>query len=256
MSHTTIELATPSGKMPTEILVPEGAGPFGAVILVPDAGGSRPAVTTIGERIAKMGYIVAIPDVFFRSGSPFDTFSPDKSRDPKVIEGIFADDAKKKRFFAEFYGPALDYANLREVVTAVVGALEARSDFNGKIGTTGYCMGGNGSIRIASLFGARIAASAAFHAGGLVTPQPDSPHLRAKDIASKVYVAGAIEDGTFPDEAKKTLVEAFAEAKVDATVETYPAHHGFVVPDNRAYDPAAAKRHDEALEKLFAATLR
>jgi len=255
MSHTTIQLVTPSGTMSTELLVPEGAGPFGAVLLVPDAGGPRPAITAIGARIAKMGYLVAIPDVFFRSGSPIDAFSPDKSRDAAVIESIFADPAKRKRFFSEFYGPAIDYENLREVVTAVIGALEGRGDFNGKIGTTGYCMGGNGALRIAALFGARIAAAAAFHGGGLVTPQPDSPHLRAKDIAAKVYVAGAIEDGSFTDEAKATLGEAFAAANIDATVETYPARHGFVVPDNRAYDAAAAQRHDEALAKLFEATL-
>jgi len=36
---------------------------------------------------------------------------------------------------------------------------------------------------------------------------------------------------------------------------TYPAAHGFAVPDNPTYDDAAAARHWEAMEDLFASTL-
>ena len=39
------------------------------------------------------------------------------------------------------------------------------------------------------------------------------------------------------------------------TIETYPALHGFAVPDNASYDAAAAARHWTALEDLFGATL-
>ena len=93
----------------------------------------------------------------------------------------------------------------------------------------------------------------ALHGGGLVNDQPDSPHKRADKIRSKVYVAGAIEDGSFTDEAKATLTKTLADAKVPATVETYPAHHGFAVPDHKgAYDPAAQERHFQAMDKLFA----
>ena len=36
---------------------------------------------------------------------------------------------------------------------------------------------------------------------------------------------------------------------------TYPAAHGFAVPDNPTYDDRAAARHWEALQDLFASTL-
>jgi carboxymethylenebutenolidase len=42
---------------------------------------------------------------------------------------------------------------------------------------------------------------------------------------------------------------------VDHTIETYPAGHGFAVPDNPTYDPAAASRHWAALDGLYGATL-
>ena len=38
-------------------------------------------------------------------------------------------------------------------------------------------------------------------------------------------------------------------------IETYPAHHGFAVPDNETYDEAAAVRHWDALANLYGRTL-
>jgi carboxymethylenebutenolidase len=126
----------------------------------------------------------------------------------------------------------------------------------GKVGTTGYCMGGNISLRIATIFGDRIAATASFHGGGLVTPAPDSPHLRAAAVKSRVYVAGAIEDESFTDEARRTLEAAFTGAGVEHTIEVYPGRHGFAVTDNPTHDAACEARHFAALGALYAATLR
>ena len=36
---------------------------------------------------------------------------------------------------------------------------------------------------------------------------------------------------------------------------TYPAAHGFAVPDNPTYDEAAATRHWQAMEALYASAL-
>jgi carboxymethylenebutenolidase len=254
--HNTIDITTASGTMKTELLIPDATGPFGAVLLFVDAGGLRPALVAIGQRIAAMGYLVAIPDIFFRSGSPLDILGPGAPRDIKTFESIFADPEKRLAFSKHYAGPAVSYASLQEDVAALIAALQRRSDFNGKIGTTGYCLGGNASLRVATLFGDQIAATASFHGGALATDQPDSPHLRVKDIKAKVYVAAAVEDWTFPDAAKAALITAFELAHVDARVETYAARHGFVVEDNRAYDAAASQRHDAALAAFFAANLQ
>jgi carboxymethylenebutenolidase len=70
-----------------------------------------------------------------------------------------------------------------------------------------------------------------------------------------VYVAGAIEDQSFPEAQKDLLESALTEADVPHTIETYPAHHGFAVPDNPTYDEAAAERHWQAMESLFGSVL-
>jgi carboxymethylenebutenolidase len=126
----------------------------------------------------------------------------------------------------------------------------------GGVGTTGYCMGGRLSLITAANLGERIAASASFHGGNIAKEDdPDSPHHKAAAIRATVYVAGAIEDQSFPEEQKDLLEKALTEAGVAHTIETYPAHHGFAVPDNTSYDKAAAERHWQAMENLFGSAL-
>jgi carboxymethylenebutenolidase len=56
-----------------------------------------------------------------------------------------------------------------------------------------------------------------------------------------VYVAGAIEDASFPEEQKIRLEKALTDARVNHVVETYPgARHGFAVPDLPVFDKGAA----------------
>ena len=90
-------------------------------------------------------------------------------------------------------------------------------------------MGGNASVRAATLFGNRIAATAAFHPGGLVTDQPESPHLRVKSIKSRVYLGPAI--GDLPPDAEAKLRAEFDSGHVRYEIEQYPAKHGYVVDD-------------------------
>ena len=125
----------------------------------------------------------------------------------------------------------------------------------GGIGTTGYCMGGLMSLTAAGTYPDRIGATAPFHGARLATDAPESPHLLAPKMKSKVYVAGAIEDATFPDVMKDRLEGAFTEAGVDHTIETYPAKHGWVFRDLPVYDAAASERHWKAMVALFDGTL-
>jgi carboxymethylenebutenolidase len=126
----------------------------------------------------------------------------------------------------------------------------------GGVGTTGYCMGGRLSLIAAANLGPRIAAAASFHGGNIANEDdPNSPHHKASDIEAKVYVGGAIEDRSFPEEQKERLEKALTGAGVDHVIETYQAHHGFAVADNGSYDEAAAERHWKAMEEFFGSAL-
>ncbi len=251
MPTTIIEIATKDGPCKTEVCTPDGAGPWPVVIEFYDAGGLRPAQTKIGERIAKMGYVVIQPDLFHRS-PPLST----------LIEGeitlaafgkVFADPELRGKFMQGWFLPALSYANLETTIGAVLAHIATRGDVKGKVGTTGYCMGGNASFRTATIFGDRIAATAAFHPGGLVTDQADSPHTKASTIKSRVYLGPAIND--LPPEAEAKLRANLDAAHVTYTIEHYDAQHGFAVSDAESFKEEAAEKHYAALETLFRETL-
>ena len=250
MTTSRIQIATPDGPCTTELvtpLTPQRSGPWPAVIVFFDAGGLRPAQTRIAERIADDGYVVLQPDLFHRS-PPISALLGGPVTLSAMVK-VFQDAELRSKFMADYYLPALAYENLTKTIGAVLEHIKGRGDVKGHVGTTGYCMGGNASVRTATVFGDRIAATAAFHPGGLVTDQPESPHLRAKSIKSRVYLAPAT--GDLPPEAEAKLRSGLDAGHVRYDIEQYEAKHGYAVDDSDVYDRAAAERHYSALSKLY-----
>ena len=224
---------------------PAGGSPWPAVLVFMDGVGIRPAMLAVGERLAVHGYFVLLPDLFYRSG-PYAPMNP---------HTVFTDPEQRRVLMEKFFALATP-ANVMSDTSAFLAWLAAQPDVRpGRIGTTGYCLGGLMSLTAAGTFPDRIAATASYHGGRLATDAPDSPHLLAPKMRSRVYVAGAIEDQSFTDEMKQRLERALTEAGVDHTIETYRARHGWVLSDTPAYDPAAAERHWQTLLALFEATL-
>lgn len=255
MKKTTAEIVTTDGSCRTELHMPDGAGPFPAVLLCMDAGGVRAALSDMAARIAAWGYVVAIPDFFHRVGSPFDLM-PGSAHTMATVREIFRDPEKRGVFFGKYFASAIAPDHVRTDISAVLDHLATLPEVKkSRAAITGYCMGGNLALRAASLVPHRLALVTSFHGGGLVTDAPDSPHLGAAKIEARVYVAGAIEDDLFPEAAKQALVAALEAAHVRNTVETYPAHHGFCVGDNPSYNHEAAERHYKKLEELLGSEL-
>jgi carboxymethylenebutenolidase len=241
-----IDVKTRDGSCPTYVYRPPGSGAWPAVIVFMDGLGIRPAVLEIGTRLAEHGYFVLLPDLYYRSG-PYGPMDP---------HAILADPAKRAILTDKFMALASP-ANAMSDTRALIDYLDAHSEArSGRIGVTGYCRGGFMSLTAAGTFPARIAAAASYHGGRLATDAPDSPHLLAAKMKARVYVAGAIDDPSFPDDMKRLLQEAFVKAGVDHTIETYPAKHGWVFRDMPVYDAAAAERHWQTLLALFDATLK
>jgi carboxymethylenebutenolidase len=251
MTTTKIEIKTADGPCTTELVTPDGTGPWPAVIVFYDAGGLRPAQTRIAERIASWGYVVLQPDLFHRSPPIRELLGEEPTL--AAISKVFQDPELRGKFFSQYYLPALAYPNLEKTIGSVLEHIASRSDVRGKVGTTGYCMGGNASVRSATIFGDRIAATAAFHPGGLVTDQPDSPHTRVKSIKSRVYLGPA--EGDLPPDAEAKLRAELDAAGVRYQIVQYAAKHGFAVDDSEVYDRAAADKHYDALKALFRETL-
>jgi carboxymethylenebutenolidase len=206
----------------------------------------RPAMLELGERLATYGYFVLLPDLFYRSG-PYEPMNPHE---------IFSDPEKRK-ILVEKYLAFATPANIMADTRAFLDYLAAQPDVGpGPIGVTGYCMGGSLALTAAGTYPDSFACAASYHGGRLATDAPDSPHRLAPKMKARVYVAGATEDQSFPDDMKARLEKALTEGGVDHKVETYPAKHGWVFRDTPVFDAAASERHWATVTTLLNDTLR
>lgn len=244
MPRIDVEIPTRDGVSKGTLHVPDGEGPWPGVLVFTDIFGRRDAFDEMGDRLAGLGYVALIPDVYYREEyEPFD---------PRTA---FSDEKERNRLF----GLARTLTNERVIADAdaYAGFLLARPEVRGPaIGAHGYCMGGRLTLVAAGGIGDKIAAAASFHAAQVAVPDdPDSPHQAADNIRATVYVAGSIEDAGFTEEHAALLDSALTSAGVPHTVEIWPGHHGFAVPDMPVYDAALSERHWDALRDLYAEQL-
>jgi carboxymethylenebutenolidase len=243
MSKERVEIRTDDGVLDVHTFRPSsGEGPWPPVIVYMDAFGIRPELDAMAERLASHEYLVAVPNLYYRSG----TYPP---FDPRQVMVEGAERDRFKSMIASIDGPRvmLDTA-------AVIGWLDDSSSARrGAIGVVGYCMGGGYALRAAGSFPDRVAVAASFHGGSLATDRPDSPHHLADRIRAKVYVGAAAIDPSFPAEQQQRLEAALTRAGVDYTLETYEgARHGFAVTGHLVYDRDASERHWDRLLALLA----
>jgi carboxymethylenebutenolidase len=245
VGRLSVQVPAPDGVCNGTLHVPQGDGAGPGVLVFPDAGGPRETLRRMGDRLAGMGYVVLVPDIYYRAGewAPFE------------VATVFTDERERARMGS--LASALTNDRIIADSGAYIDFLLARSEVTGSaIGTTGYCLGGRMSLLAAGGHGDKVAAAASFHGGRLaVAEDPASPHLAAGRIAAAVYVAGAVDDNSFTTEQAELLDAALTAAGVDHTVEFYPAHHGFAVPDNPTHDAAAEARHWAALKRLYRTSL-
>src|SRR4051794_3784106 len=131
MSREKIEIKTNDGVCPATVLRPDGDKPLPAVVYCMDGLGIRPSLLDLGERLANYGYVVLLPDLFYRAG-PYAPLDPNKilgpggSREP--IMKLMATTSNVKAG--------------KDDMQHFLAYLDTRKDIKGKkVGTTGYCMG-------------------------------------------------------------------------------------------------------------------
>ena len=240
MSGREITIETKDGSCPAKVF---GAAGKPGVILYMDAFGPRPGLDGMAERLAGQGYMVLVPDLFYRHGAygPFDPAT------------AFGDEARR----AELMGMigATTQAMTESDTAAFIAALDD-AGAQGPMGAVGYCMGGARALTALAGYPDRIAAAASFHGGNLASDAEDSPHRRAGDMKGRVYVGCAGVDRSFPPEQSARLAQTLREAEVDHIIENYIGMaHGWAVPDHSVHDVKGAERHWKRLIGLFSETL-
>ncbi len=246
MIKTKLEVHTADGVMDVYLHRPDNAGDGHAlpvVIFYHDAGGIRAAMDEMAARLAAHGYLVALPNVFYRAGD----FAP---FDPKTVFGDPVERARLMRIVKQ-----ADVVSVMRDTGALLDALANQPGVNAtQVGCIGYCMGGRLAFAAAGAHADRVAAAASIHGGHIADDDATSPHLQAGKIRGQLYFAVADNDQSCDAESQARLKAALDKAGVRYELEVYTgALHGFAVRDLPPYQPAATERHWERVLTLFAA---
>jgi carboxymethylenebutenolidase len=237
-----VTVTTPDGQCDAVLFTPKAAGRYPAILVWPDIMGLRPAFRDMGRRLSAEGYVVLVPNPFYRS-----------AKAPVIKDGdSFGDPPTRARLTG--YRQAMSDDGIDKDAVAYLAFLDAhaKTATARKAGVQGYCMGGALSFRTAAAVPNRIAAVGSFHGGnGLVTKEADSPHLLIPKTNAAFLVCQAQNDDKNAPSVKDDLKAAFAAARKTATVEVYAADHGWCVRGSAVYNEGEAERAWTNLEKLY-----
>ena len=236
-----VTITTPDGSCDAYFVHP-ATGTAPGVLIWPDIFGRRPAFHQMAKRLAESGFSVLVVNPFYRT-----------KKAPTADNGAAT--------------PIPSLMPLARGLTETTHMTDAKAFIawldqqpsvakNKKVGTQGYCMGGPMAFRTSAAVPDRVGAVASFHGGGLVTDQPNSPHLQASKTRAQFLIAVAANDDQRAPTEKDVLKETFAKANLPAEIEVYTgAAHGWCPPDSGVYNEPQAEKAWSRLLALYGKAL-
>ncbi len=239
--ESEVNITTPDGTADCYFVRP-ASGTAPGVLIWPDIFGLRPAFRQMGKRLAESGYAVLVVNPFYRL-----------HKAPTAEAGT-ATPIQSLMPLAKSLNETTEFTDAK----AFIAWLDAQSSVakNRLIGTQGYCMGGPMAFRTAAAVSGRVGAVATFHGGGLVTDQPNSPHLEAANSKAQFLVAIAANDDSRSPNDKTALKDVFTKSNRPAEIEVYEgAAHGWCPPDSSVYNEPQAEKAWARLLALYGKAL-
>lgn len=271
--HQECTVATADGDMTAIVQRPESGRLKGAIVFFHDAGGMRQTLYDMAARMSTWGYVVVLPDLYYRTGKLVAAAPDDPKHSLRTADG--------KTVPSTMGAQVSTVTNERAVQAAVdvIAWLDAQPDLAGlPVGLVGYCMGGPFVLATAGALPDRVRAGGALYGVGYITDEngrwlhiPDKTRapmesirapsrLRADENVARIkgemlFVYGGTDPFTSLDEIPP-LHALLERHGVRHTIDVYEgAGHAFAFRDRKEYDAAADERHFASLKDLFARTL-
>jgi carboxymethylenebutenolidase len=245
MIEREVEIKTPDGTADGYLYYEDDGRKRPGVIELTDIRGIRPATRDMARRLAEQGYVVLLPNVFYRTRRPpvFD------------FEMQWGTDRTMQRF-AELTQPITPEAMERDGAAYVDFLSKQPQVAAAPMGAVGYCFSGALALRTAAARPERVRAVASFHGGGLYSDAPTSPHLALPRVKADLLFGHADQDRSMPADAIAKFDQALAAWGGRFTSEVY-AHggHGWTVPDSPVYNEPLAERAFSELKTLLTRAL-
>lgn len=216
---TMVEFQRPDGQTASGWLA-EAERPLASVVVIQEWWGLNDQIRGVASRMAAAGFTALVPDLY-RGKS---TVEAEEAH--HLMSGLNFGDAASQD------------------VSGAVGFLKARAIGSGKVGVTGFCMGG--ALTVLSL-----TMVPAVDAGAIWYGLPPLEYVDATKIGSRPVLAHwATQDQAFTIDKVDALEAKLHEAKVNYEGHRYLAHHGFA--NETAVGPAriAMTQYDAAWAQL------
>ena len=203
----------------------QGSGP--GLILLQEIFGINDYMKSMADRFAEEGYVVLVPDLFWRM-------------EPRVVLRYGDQDFAKALQFNE----KIDLDLAVHDIESTMQALRAQPEHAGKIGAIGYCLGG----KLAMLAAARtsIDCAVSYYGVALDAFLDDVRHIQCPMV---FHFAG--DDAFCPLDTRETIMRALA-AQPQIEQYVYPGcDHAFATPEREHFDkPAALMAYSRTLAVL------
>ncbi|HTW68094.1 MAG TPA: dienelactone hydrolase family protein [Bryobacteraceae bacterium] len=230
--------------------IPSGGAPMRMFLAAPKAPGKYPGILCYSDifqltgptlravsRLAGYGFVAAAPEIYHRiepagAAIPFDDAGRDRGMEDAAKTPVAHFDQDRRA--------ALDYLVKHPQVAP------------GQLGAMGFCIGGHLAFRAA--LDPDVRATVCFYGTGIhdgrLGQDGDAGSLaRAAEIRGKLLMIWGSADPHVPEAGRVKIDRALREAKIDYTVQLYPAEHAFMRDEGARYDSEAT---DQAFARMIA----
>jgi len=230
MSAETITISGPDGNFTGYLATPKGDGPFPAIVVIQEIFGVNVVMRDICDGLAAQGYLALSPDLFWRIEPGID-----------ITDQSEAEWAKAFELFNAF--------NVDNGIVDLQATINtARQLGNGKVGTLGYCLGGQ--LAYLSATHTNADASVGFYGVNIQARLEEASNI-SKPLM--LHIAG--QDEFVPADAQAEI-HAGLDNHSNVTLHDYPARdHAFARVGGAHYDKADADLANKRTLDFFKANL-
>lgn len=228
----TISLQTPDGDFQAVVVRPASSAPAPVVVVIQEIFGVNDGIKQIAGEIAAQGYIAVCPDLFWRL-------------EPGVSMSEHTEANWKKAF--DLYN-RFDFDKGVADIVATIAKARTMDGASGKVGVTGYCLGGLMTFRAMAASDADVGVE--YYGGGT-----EGYVGEAGGITRPLLIHLAGDDEYIGKDAQATI-HAALDGNPLIEIHTYPGrNHAFARPGGDHYDDADAKTANARTAAFFKAHL-
>jgi carboxymethylenebutenolidase len=236
--QTKVLISTPDGEMPAVLVTPTQPNRKPAVLLLMEAFGVTPHIRDVAARIAEEGYVVLVPDFYYRELPSTNKFGYDEVESARAMT------------------LRLDLKATVEDIAAAIAHLKSRSDVNpDRVGVTGFCLGGGLAFLTACKLPNDIAVAASFY--GFYGIPVEQWYEMMPDLTAPIYFFLGETDPFIPLDIVNQIETRLQELGKTYSLKIYSdATHGFFCNERSDYNPVAAEDAWHELTRFFDRHLR